>query len=142
MNMNVLIEYVLSVIYRYVCRIYLRECCGFVFVDVKVKEGMNIQDELYMVDFWRYLCMVVNGYMFFVMDIVFFNSSFKMCSLVFVIYYFYLDVGVYFSWEDIDKVLYVGELMLLVDYLVVDVVVGNVCGVKLFVWCNGCFECI
>lgn len=141
MDMNVLTQRALHEIYKYACRTYPRECCGFVLADATVREGTNIQDELHAADPDRYQRTAANGYTFSVADTVFLNYSFKTPNPVAVIYHSHPDVGAYFSDEDVNKALYAGEPLLPVDYLVVDVAAGNVRGAKLFAWRNGRFEC-
>lgn len=139
--MNLLTQRTLLAIYEHACSVYPRECCGFVLADSSVKEGVNIQDELHASDPHRYQRTAANGYTFSLADTVFLNNSLKTQNSVKVIYHSHPDVGAYFSDEDIDKALYIGQPLFPVDYLVIDVAAGIVQGAKRFAWCEGRFKC-
>eukprot|EP01133_Synstelium_polycarpum_P001031 gene1031-1172_t len=75
-----------------------------------------------------------NGYTFSVADTLMMNKAFRGDNPVVVIYHSHPDVGAYFSDEDQDKALFMGEPIYPVSYLVVDVRQGKTQGSKLFAW--------
>ncbi|CAI8890630.1 Sulfur carrier protein adenylyltransferase ThiF [Pseudomonas chlororaphis] len=132
----------LELIYQHANRAYPNECCGFVLADGAVHEGTNIQDELHASSPERYSRRADNGYTFSVQDTVFLNASFRTDNPVVIIYHSHPDVGAYFSREDRDKALYLGEPIYPVAYLVVDVRKGVSQCSKLFEWSTDQFVCV
>ncbi|MFO2465257.1 molybdopterin-synthase adenylyltransferase MoeB [Pseudomonas sp. 15FMM2] len=132
--MDVLRPNALKEIYAHASRSYPEECCGFVFADGSVYLGSNIQNELHRKNPQMYPRRAANGYTFSVADTLMMNKAFRSDNPVTVIYHSHPDVGAYFSDEDQDKALYMGEPIYPVSYLVVDVRQGKALGSKLFAW--------
>lgn len=131
----------LRCIYEHAANTYPEECCGFVFADGSVHRGENIQNELNELNPSVYRRSASNGYTFSVADTVLLNSSFRGENPVAIIYHSHPDVGAYFSNEDEDKALFMGEPVFPVGYFVVDVRAGEARGAKLFQWEQGYFNC-
>lgn len=132
--MKVLSPSALEQIYAHADRSYPEECCGFVFADGSVYLGSNIQNELHRKNPDMYSRSAANGYTFSVADTLMMNKAFRSDNPVVVIYHSHPDVGAYFSDEDQDKALFMGEPIYPVSYLVVDVRQGTTQGSKLFAW--------
>lgn len=132
--MKVLSPSALEQIYAHADRSYPEECCGFVFADGSVYLGSNIQNELHSKNPEMYSRSAANGYTFSVADTLMMNKAFRSDNPVVVIYHSHPDVGAYFSDEDQDKALFMGEPIYPVSYLVVDVRQGKTQGSKLFAW--------
>ena len=132
--MKVLSPTALEQIYAHADRSYPEECCGFVFADGTVHLGSNIQNELHRKNPEMYSRSAANGYTFSVADTLMMNKAFRSDNPVVVIYHSHPDVGAYFSDEDQDKALFMGEPIYPVSYLVVDVRQGKTQGSKLFAW--------
>lgn len=132
--MDVLRPTALEQIYAHADRCYPEECCGFVFADGSVYPGSNIQNELHRKNPDRYPRSAANGYTFAVADTLLLNKALRSDNPVVVIYHSHPDVGAYFSDEDQDKALFMGEPIHPVSYLVVDVRQGQSLGSKLFAW--------
>ncbi|KAA0948198.1 molybdopterin-synthase adenylyltransferase MoeB [Pseudomonas sp. ANT_H14] len=132
--MDVLRPNALEQIYAHAASTYPDECCGFVFADGSVYLGSNIQNELHRKNPQVYPRSAANGYTFSVADTLMMNKAFHSNNPVVVIYHSHPDVGAYFSDEDQDKALFMGEPIYLVSYLVVDVRQGKAQGSKLFAW--------
>ncbi|MBK5436179.1 molybdopterin-synthase adenylyltransferase MoeB [Pseudomonas sp. TH32] len=132
--MKVLSPSALEQIYAHADRSYPEECCGFVFADGSVYLGSNIQNELHRKNPEMYSRSAANGYTFSVADTLMMNKAFRSDNPVVVIYHSHPDVGAYFSDEDQDKALFMGEPIYPVSYLVVDVRHGKTQGSKLFAW--------
>ena len=132
--MKVLSPTALEQIYAHADRSYPGESCGFVFADGTVHLGSNIQNELHRKNPEMYSRSAANGYTFSVADTLMMNKAFRSDNPVVVIYHSHPDVGAYFSDEDQDKALFMGEPIYPVSYLVVDVRQGKTQGSKLFAW--------
>lgn len=132
--MDVLRPEALEQIYAHASRGYPEECCGFVFADGSVYLGSNIQNELHRKNPEIYPRSAANGYTFSVADTLLLSKAFRSDNPVVVIYHSHPDVGAYFSDEDEDKALFMGEPIYPVSYLVVDVRQGQALGSKLFAW--------
>ncbi|SDU03994.1 molybdopterin-synthase adenylyltransferase MoeB [Pseudomonas yamanorum] len=132
--MKVLSPTALEQVYAQADRSYPEECCGFVFADGTVHLGSNIQNELHRKNPEMYSRSAANGYTFSVADTLMMNKAFRSDNPVVVIYHSHPDVGAYFSDEDQDKALFMGEPIYPVSYLVVDVRQGKTQGSKLFAW--------
>jgi adenylyltransferase/sulfurtransferase len=139
--MDVLCNESLQQIYSHACSAYPEECCGFVYADGSVYLGTNIQNELNRRNPELYQRSAVNGYTFSVADTLTMNKSFLDNNPVAIIYHSHPDVGAYFSREDEDKALFMGEPIHPVSYLVVDVREGKARGAKLFQWSGQGFVC-
>jgi len=131
----------LQAIYRHAAATYPEECCGFVFADARVHLGENIQNQLNRLDPEVYRRSAANGYTFAVADTLLLNRSLRSDNPVRVIYHSHPDVGAYFSREDEDKALFMGQPIHPVAYLVVDVRAGEAQGAKLFEWNGEEFVC-
>jgi proteasome lid subunit RPN8/RPN11 len=131
----------LQSLYSHACTSYPEECCGFVFANGSVHLGSNIQNELHQRNPEVYQRTAANGYTFSVADTVMMNQSFKSANPVAVIYHSHPDVGAYFSNEDQDKALFMGEPVFPVRYLVIDCKQAIAIGAKLFEWDGKAFVC-
>lgn len=140
-HQNALDHQALQAIYRHAAAIYPEECCGFVFADAHVHQGENIQNQLNRLDPEVYRRSAANGYTFAVADTLLLNRSLRSDNPVRVIYHSHPDVGAYFSREDEDKALFMGQPIHPVAYLVVDVRAGEAQGAKLFEWNGEEFVC-
>lgn len=140
-DMDVLDHQALQTIYRHAAETYPEECCGFVFADARVHRGENIQNRLNRLDPEMYRRSAANGYTFAVADTLLLNHSLRGDNPVRVIYHSHPDVGAYFSREDEDKALFMGQPIHPVAYLVVDVRAGEARGAKLFEWSGEEFVC-
>lgn len=138
---DVLDAQALQAIYRHAAATYPEECCGFVFADAYVHCGENIQNQLNRLDPDVYRRSAANGYTFAVADTLLLNRSLRSGNPVRVIYHSHPDVGAYFSREDADKALFMGQPIHPVAYLVVDVRAGEPLGAKLFEWNGATFVC-
>lgn len=138
---DVLDQQALQAIYRHAAETYPEECCGFVFADARVHQGQNIQNQLNQLDPEVYRRSAANGYTFAVADTLLLNRSLSGDNPVRVIYHSHPDVGAYFSREDEDKALFMGQPIHPVAYLVVDVRAGEAHGAKLFEWSGEAFVC-
>lgn len=139
--MDALCTNALEQIYRHASSTYPEECCGFIFSDGSVHHGENIQNELHRRNPEIYQRSAAEGYTFSVTDTLMMNKSFRSDNPVQVIYHSHPDVGAYFSHEDQDKALFVGEPIYPVSYLVIDVRKGKTSGSKLFEWNGQNFFC-
>jgi proteasome lid subunit RPN8/RPN11 len=140
-HQDVLDSQALQAIYRHAAETYPEECCGFVFADARVHCGENIQNQLNQLDPEVYRRSAANGYTFAVADTLLLNRSLRGDNPVRVIYHSHPDVGAYFSREDEDKALFLGQPIHPVAYLVVDVRAGQAQGAKLFEWSGEKFVC-
>lgn len=131
----------LEQIYRHASSTYPDECCGLVFKDGSVHIGQNIQNELHRRNPEVYQRTAAQGYTFSVADTLMMNKSFRSDNPVTVIYHSHPDVGAYFSHEDQDKALFMGEPIYPVSYLVIDVREGTAFGSRLFEWNGQSFFC-
>jgi proteasome lid subunit RPN8/RPN11 len=138
---DVLDPQALQAIYRHAAETYPEECCGFVFADARVHRGQNIQNQLNQLDPVVYRRSAANGYTFAVADTLLLNRSLRGDNPARVIYHSHPDVGAYFSREDEDKALFMGQPIHPVAYLVVDVREGEARGAKLFEWSGEKFVC-
>lgn len=139
--MRILSHEILKLICSHAEETYPEECCGFIFTDGAVHLGVNIQSELNQRSPAVYQRSSVNGYTFSVPDTLMINRSFRSENPVAIIYHSHPDVGAYFSREDQDKALFMGEPVYSVGYLVIDVRKGKACGAKLFEWVSRSFVC-
>lgn len=139
--MDILNKNNLEKIYRHAANTYPEECCGFIFADALVHEGLNIQNELHARSPAVYRRNSNNGYTFAVADTLKLHKSFRGDNPVAIIYHSHPDVGAYFSQEDEDKALFLGQPIYPVKYLVVDVRNAKACGAKLFEWTETGFVC-
>ena len=138
---DILDQQTLQIIYRHAAQTYPEECCGFVFADARVHCGENIQNQLHQREPEVYRRSAANGYTFAVADTLLLNRSLRSDNPVQVIYHSHPDVGAYFSREDEDKALFMGQPIHPVAYLVVDVRAGTALGAKLFEWNGEGFVC-
>lgn len=139
--MDVIDRDTLQPIYRHACETYPEECCGFVFADGEVHLGSNIQNLLNQRSPDVFRRDASTGFTFAVADTLLLNRSLRGDNPVRVIYHSHPDVGAYFSREDEDKALFMGEPIHPVAHLVVDVRAGRAHGAKLFEWSGESFVC-
>ncbi|WP_045826546.1 Mov34/MPN/PAD-1 family protein [Teredinibacter turnerae] len=132
----------LTNIYAHGEKTYPEESCGFVAADGTVYKGTNIQNDLNKRDPELYPRTAKNGYSFSIKDVRALEGSFSSANPATIIYHSHPDVGAYFSSEDKDKALYMGEPIYDVNYLVADINNGCARGAKLFAYRDGDYTCI
>jgi proteasome lid subunit RPN8/RPN11 len=123
-----------------------REVCGFVLrgggLPDEARRCENRQDALHAEDPERFPRDSRTAYNLGPRDLLFLDKSLtsKDGRRVEVIYHSHVDVGAYFSDEDVRAALFDGEPLYPVDYLVVDAKSdGTIGGAKLFRWDGSTF---
>lgn len=132
---------VIETIYRHAEATYPEECCGFIFADSNVHCGKNIQNQLNRLAPGVYQRSASSGYTLSIDDTLLLNRSLHSENPARIIYHSHPDVGAYFSREDEDKALFMGQPIYPVAYLVIDVRSGKAKGAKLFEWNAEKFVC-
>ncbi len=132
----------LATIFSHASQRYPEECCGFVYANGIVHRGTNIQNELHACNPQTYDRDARIGYTFSVADTIALNKSMATDNPAAIIYHSHPDVGAYFSAEDGEKALFLGEPIYPVQYLVVAVTNGRPIEAKTFSWEKNKFTCI
>jgi proteasome lid subunit RPN8/RPN11 len=130
---------VLEAIYAHAREGYPEEVCGFIVGDDEAKRCENRQNALHTEDPVNFPRDAKTAYNLGAKDIFFLDRSLRSERPVRVIYHSHVEVGAYFSPEDVRAATYEGEPLYPVDYLVVDVRGDGVRGAKLFRFANGAF---
>jgi len=130
----------LQTVFTHASERYPEEACGFIFSDGTVHAGTNIQSGLHRSDPARYTRDAHTAFTFSVADMYLMATSFDSGNPVTIIYHSHPDVGAYFSSEDTDKALFMGQPIHPVMHLVVDVRKGLAKGALLFRWNEYQFE--
>ncbi len=126
----------LKAMFKHAERCYPEECCGFVLANSTIHCGSNIQSELNRANPDRFIRDSATGYTFSFTDLKLLNNSLNSSNPVVLIYHSHPDVGAYFSDEDKDKALFLGQPAYPVGHVVIDVKNGISVGAKVFQW-NG-----
>ncbi|MBB4862567.1 adenylyltransferase/sulfurtransferase [Pseudomonas nitritireducens] len=140
-SQQVLTAAVLQEIFSHAETHYPGECCGLVFADATVHRASNIQDALHRQQPEVFRRTAGNGYTFAIADSLLLQQSLRGGNPARIIYHSHPDVGAYFSREDQDKALFMGEPIFPVAYLVVDVRAARAWGARLFEWNGSEFSC-
>jgi adenylyltransferase/sulfurtransferase len=130
---------VLDAIYAHAREGYPEEVCGFIVADDEARRCENRQNALHAEDPVTFPRDAKTAYNLGAKDIFFLDRSLRTERPVRVIYHSHVDVGAYFSPEDVRAATFEGERLYPVDYLVVDVCQSGVRGAKLFRFADGAF---
>jgi [CysO sulfur-carrier protein]-S-L-cysteine hydrolase len=122
----------LAEIYAHAREGYPEEVCGFILEGGEVRRCENQQNKMHALDPETYPRTAETAYNIGFKDLRFMESSLKSERPVRIIYHSHVNVGAYFSAEDVRAAAPDGELVYPVDYLVVDVQADGVRGAKLF----------
>lgn len=133
---------VLDAIYQHAREGYPEEVCGFIVADDEVKRCENRQNALHAEDPVHFPRDAKTAYNLGAKDIFYLDKSQRSERPVRVIYHSHVDVGAYFSPEDVRAAAPDGELLYPVDWLVVDVQKDGVRGAKLFRFTDGAFVAV
>ncbi len=128
----------LDEIYAHAREGYPEEVCGFV-LDDEVRRCENRQNALHAEDPEHFPRDARTAYNLGPKDLFFLDKSLRGERPVRLIYHSHVEVGAYFSAEDVRAATYEGEPLYPVDYLVVDVQKDGVRGAKLFRFADGGF---
>ena len=118
---------------------YPYEVCGLVMASGAVRRCDNRQNQLHAEDPEHFPRDARTAYNIGPKDLMFLDRSQKSADPVRIIYHSHVDVGAYFSDEDVRAATMDGELLYPVDYLVVDVTKGEARVAKLFTFRDGKF---
>lgn len=130
---------VLEAIYAHAREGYPEEVCGFIVADDEARRCENRQNALHAEDPVHFPRDAKTAYNLGAKDIFFLDRSLRTDRPVRAIYHSHVEVGAYFSPEDVRAATYEGEPLYPVDYLVVDVSKEGVRGAKLFRFRDGAF---
>jgi [CysO sulfur-carrier protein]-S-L-cysteine hydrolase len=129
----------LADIYAHAREGYPEEVCGFVLAGGEVHRCENQQNKMHTLDPETYPRTAREAYTLGFKDLRFMETSLQSERPVRMIYHSHVEVGAYFSAEDVRAAAPEGELIYPVDYLVVDVKSDGVHGAKLFRFEGGRF---
>ena len=129
----------LTEIYAHAREGYPEEVCGFIVGSEEVRRCENQQNKMHALDPETYSRTAREAYFLGFKDLRFMEDSLKSERPVRVIYHSHVDVGAYFSPEDVRAAAPDGVLIHPVDFLVVDVKADGVHGSKLFRFEGGRF---
>jgi [CysO sulfur-carrier protein]-S-L-cysteine hydrolase len=132
---------VLDAIYQHAREGYPEEVCGFIIGPDcdEARRCENRQNALHAEDPVAFPRTAREAYNLGAKDLFFLDKSLRSERPVRVIYHSHVDVGAYFSAEDVRAAAPDGELLYPVDWLVVDVGAEGVRGCKLFRFQGGAF---
>jgi proteasome lid subunit RPN8/RPN11 len=130
---------VLDAIYAHAREGYPEEVCGFVIAGDEARRCENRQNALHAEDPEAFPRDARTAYNLGAKDLFFLDRSLRSERPVRIIYHSHVDVGAYFSEEDVRAAALDGEILYPVDYLVVDVRADGVRGAKLFRFRDGTF---
>ncbi|MGE3538970.1 MAG: Mov34/MPN/PAD-1 family protein [Candidatus Tectimicrobiota bacterium] len=136
---------VLAEIYAHAQATYPEECCGFLIGSCdtsaadEVRRCVNEQNRYHALDPERFPRTARTAYYLGGKDLRFLAESLDAARPVKIIYHSHVDVGAYFSAEDIRAALgrepdATAEPLYPVDYIVIDVQADRVGGAKMFRW--------
>ncbi len=136
---------VLAEIYAHAQAAYPEECCGFLIgareaaVADEVRRCVNEQNRYHALDPERFPRTARTAYYLGGKDLRFLAQSLDTARPVKIIYHSHIDVGSYFSAEDVRAALgrepdATAEPLYPVDYIVIDVQADHVGGAKMFRW--------
>ena len=129
----------LADIYAHAREGYPEEVCGFVLAGGEVRRCENQQNRMHALDPETYPRTAREAYILGFKDLRFMEQSLSSERPVRIIYHSHVEVGAYFSAEDVRAAAPDGELVYPVDFLVVDVKADRVHGAKLFRFEGGRF---
>jgi proteasome lid subunit RPN8/RPN11 len=129
----------LADIYAHAREGYPEEVCGFVLAGGEVRRCENQQNRMHALDPETYPRTAREAYTLGFKDLRFMEQSLRGELPVRIIYHSHVEVGAYFSAEDVRAAAPDGELVYPVDFLVVDVKANGVHGAKLFRFEGGRF---
>jgi proteasome lid subunit RPN8/RPN11 len=135
---------VLDAIYQHAREGYPEEVCGFILghkgsAADEARRCENRQNQLHAEDPVAFPRTAATAYNLGAKDLFFLDKSLRSERPVKIIYHSHIDVGAYFSAEDVRAAAPDGELLYPVDWLVVDVQKDGVRGAKLFRFSGGAF---
>jgi proteasome lid subunit RPN8/RPN11 len=131
---------VLEQIFAHASQGYPEEVCGFIVGDDEVRRCENRQNILHTEDPEHFPRDASQAYNLGARDILFLERSLKSERPVRVIYHSHVEVGAYFSAEDVAAATWEGQpLYPTVDWLVVDVKHDGVGGALRFRFVDGAF---
>ena len=130
---------VLEEIYAHAREGYPEEVCGMIIGGDEARRCENRQNQLHAEDPVSFPRTAREAYNFGAKDLFFLDKSLRSPRPVKIIYHSHVDVGAYFSAEDVRAAAPDGELLYPVDYLVVDVGADGVRESKLFRFQGGQF---
>jgi proteasome lid subunit RPN8/RPN11 len=132
-------RHALDEIYAHAREGYPEEVCGMIVGGDEARRCENRQNALHAEDPVTFPRSAREAYNFGPKDLFFLDKSLRGPRPVRVIYHSHVDVGAYFSAEDVRAAAPDGELLYPVDYLVVDVGAEGVRESKLFRFQGGQF---
>jgi adenylyltransferase/sulfurtransferase len=126
-------------IYAHAREGYPEEVCGFVVAGGEVRRCENQQNKMHALDPESYPRTAKTAYFLGFKDLKFLDQSLESERPVRIIYHSHVDVGAYFSDEDVRAAAPEGEPLFPVEYLVVDVRSDGVREARLFRFEGGRF---
>jgi adenylyltransferase/sulfurtransferase len=129
----------LAEIYAHAEAGYPEEVCGLVIAGVEVRRCENRQNALHAEDPAHFPRDARTAYNLGAKDLFFLDKSLRSARPVTIIYHSHVEVGAYFSEEDVRAAAPEGELVYPVDYLVVDAKKAGAAGARLFRFEGGAF---
>lgn len=130
---------VLDELYAHARAGYPEEVCGLIVAGEEVRRCENRQNALHAEDPAAFPRDARTAYNLGAKDLFFLDKSLRSERKVDVIYHSHVEVGAYFSDEDVRAAAPDGELLYPVDYLVIDVRRDGVHGAKRFRFSDGRF---
>lgn len=129
----------LGSIYAHAEEGYPEEVCGLVIADEEARRCENRQNALHAEDPKHFPRDARTAYNLGPKDLLFLDRSLRSLRPVTLIYHSHVEVGAYFSEEDVRAAAPDGELLYPVDYLVVDVRQAGAREARRFRFENGLF---
>lgn len=129
----------LAEIYAHAEAGYPEEVCGLVIAGSEVRRCENRQNALHAEDPAHFPRDARTAYNLGPKDLFFLDKSLRSARPVTLIYHSHVEVGAYFSDEDVRAAAPDGELLYPVDYLVVDAKKSGAAGARLFRFEGGAF---
>ena len=133
----------LAELYAHAALGYPEEVCGIILgpqgAPDEVRRCENRQNALHREDPITFPRDARTAYNLGPQDLFFLDRSLRSPRPAQIIYHSHVEVGAYFSAEDVAGAVVEGELVYPVDYLVIDVAQGGSRGAKLFRWDGGRF---
>ena len=118
---------------------YPEEVCGFVIGDDEARRCENRQNALHAEDPEHFPRDAKTAYNLGAKDLFFLDKSLRSPRPVTAIYHSHVNVGAYFSPEDVRAAAPDGELLYPVEWIVIDVTEGAARGAKRFRFVDGQF---
>jgi [CysO sulfur-carrier protein]-S-L-cysteine hydrolase len=132
---------VLDDIYAHAKSGYPEEVCGLIVANEEVRRCENRQNALHAEDPATFTRDARTAYNLGPKDLLFLDKSLRSPRPVTIIYHSHVNVGSYFSEEDVRAATLDGELLYPVDYLVIDAAAPDrVGGCKIFRFVDGAFQ--